>query len=514
MTSNHFIHLYQKLSLLSAVVWLTSLALPGFAIYSNLRHIPGYEILWMGWLSPLVFNFAWFANVFYFYAFFQLFSGKSPVKSSFFSALLSLDTFRFSWYLFDEGGAKSLVFGYGWGAVLWIFSIFILLTAVGVKEKETREFTDIRNLFEWYWPIGIIISVILVSSTVYFSIHDRAIANPLELNRLSGLAFKRLTVCATPRPIVTDPIHDLSGPLEIIADKKLLYAAHPFLKVKELLNFGIPTIRIGSVDYSTNLHEPNWSLMSTSASQSPAAILYVNESPTHTISAKLLETSTKRIVFNQTWALENQPLNYNIYCPDYQPEELLKQALNLPLIENKSESTSPTQDFDEIEGTIIRRQNNKNYKSLDNLREQELKVRNNISQSNYNFNCPFGIGWVGINYNAKLNTGWPFRTNQKSYYSGYSGSNATCEGDFVYIYSGLTRQDKYYLSIQKRSLLNFREHWAGRVTISGLESSVRSDALKLRAVNSINNEVVLEIVNENSGELISVLAPLHDRTLL
>jgi hypothetical protein len=298
-------------------------------LYSGQRHLSGFEILAIGWLSPLVLNFAWFANIFFLYGIFRLLSGGVPIKSAILAALLSFDTFRLSKILLDEGGGTSPVYGYGWGAVLWFASVFVMLTAVGTRQRETNELHDYTQ------PFGLFLLMITLGTASYFAIHDRMVANDAEAQRLTKIAFKRGKVCSTPEPVVTIPIRNLSGPVEVVIEKNTLHANYPFAQIKDLSKWGIPTIRIGNTDYhSYESIAPNGLIYSVPATGEPAAILFVKEPYLGTINVKLVEVSTNRTVFDQTWERESHP-NANYYCPDYhsfpsaneQPRKLLMQAL-------------------------------------------------------------------------------------------------------------------------------------------------------------------------------------------
>ncbi|MBI5437441.1 MAG: hypothetical protein HY936_00530 [Nitrosomonadales bacterium] len=209
----------KKLTIMALAIWFCSLALTGLVLYSNYQRLPGYEILAMGWLSPLVGNFAWFANIFFLYGVQQLISGKAPIKSSILAALLSLDTFRFDQYLMNEGGATTPVYGYGWGAVFWFFSISILLTAVGTRQLETSVHPDQSTEYGWFRTLSLFFSAVTLGAAGFFAIYDRMMANASETQHLAGIAFKRGKICHAPEPNVNEPMHNFSGVLEIVMER-------------------------------------------------------------------------------------------------------------------------------------------------------------------------------------------------------------------------------------------------------------------------------------------------------
>lgn len=314
----------------SMVLWCVSLALPSLTLYSD-QVLLGLQILLTGWLSPLVGNVAWFANIFFLYGAFHLITGGTAAKASITATLLSFDTFRLDEYLMNEGGATTPVYGYGWGAMLWFLSIFLLLAAAGQRQVELRDQNALTNQYEWLRPFAFSLLIVGFGVMGYFSVHDRVVANTAEIQRLSSIAFKRGPVCTKPEPMVIEPIRNFSGVLEVVLDiNKIHSAAYPFRQANDLLSWGIPFV--SSVNLSNKFDSDNESL------RSATAILYIDEDENQTITAKLVEVSTNRTVFEQTWEREPLPnVNTNIFCPDYQsfpspeqqPRKLLMQGLGL-----------------------------------------------------------------------------------------------------------------------------------------------------------------------------------------
>jgi len=69
------------LGIISLATWCCSLFLPGLSLYSENKPLFGFEILLTGWMSPLMLNFAWFANVFFVFGLAKLLSGGAPSTS-------------------------------------------------------------------------------------------------------------------------------------------------------------------------------------------------------------------------------------------------------------------------------------------------------------------------------------------------------------------------------------------------------------------------------------------------
>lgn len=514
----------RQLGVAALIIWCCSLAFTGLVLYSGQKHLPGFEILVMGWLSPLVLNFAWFANIFFLYSFFRLLSGEVPIKPAITAVLLSLDIFRFSRYPLNAGGADSPVYGYGWGAVLWLTSIFVMLIAVGMRRRETNASDPPPSRKEWLQPLGFVLVFITLGTASYFAIHDRMVANPTEGQRLTNIAFKRGEVCATPEPVVINPIRNLTGPVEVVIEKNALYANYPFAQIKDLLEWGIPTVRIGNTDYSYISTPYSRSISSAPAVGAPAAILFVNEAYLRAISAKLVETSTNRTVFEQTWEREDHPVNTDYYCPDYhsfpslneQPRRLVMQGLNLHSTKAITrEIVQEAKGWNSIVGNIIGRKDGGNTRAMKIARWKELAPNDKTSfpyHEIFNTNCPSDIGWDGNNYESRHNTGWPFMVKGRAYYLQHRDRyNATCEGEFAYIYAGTVRDGKYYLNIEKRDLRDFRQVWAVIVVASDLSPSTRDDVLKVQSVKKTTDALTIELVNEDTGQVLLVQALLNDK---
>lgn len=100
----------------------------------------------------------------------------------------------------------------------------------------------------------------------------------------------------------------------------------------------------------------------------------------------------------------------------------------------------------------------------------------------------------------------------KAYYPRIRGPyNATCDSDSAYIFSGTGRDGKYHLNIEKRELRTFRQLWSGIVVVSGIQPPIRDDVLKVQAVKKVAGGVNMELVNEESGQVFIVQAPLFDK---
>lgn len=507
------------LSLIALALWFCSLPFTGLTLYSQQQHLLGYEILMAGWLSPLMLNFAWFANVFFLYAVYRMLIGKTPTISAVLATLLSLDTLRCTEILLDEGGGASSVYGYGWGAVLWFFSIFMMLFAVGNRRSETNPSNQGLRKRYWVQSLGLILILCTLVATSYFAVNDRIVASPTETQRLSRIAFKRGEICSALDPVVTSPIRVIHGSVEIVQGKSVLMAIYPFSQVKQLLSWGIPVVRIGGNDYSFESTAQGELLTSIPATGAPAATLFISEDDQRSISAKLVENGTNRTVFEQLWKREAYPAERAYYCPDYksfpgisdQPRKLIMQALTLRAAQ--STERDPGWDADEsVEGVIIWKNNSENTQKIKGNRERESSASDKggiIQYSALNTNCPTGVGWNGENHDSTLNVGLPFIVNGKSYFLGGGGRlRALCEGEHAYVYMTSSRGGNYYLKIQKRNLRDFQREWSVFVAISDIDLSSGADSLKVTSIRKEPGSIAFELASEFSGQAFLIQAPL------
>lgn len=240
----------------------------------------------------------------------------------------------------NEGGSTTPVYGYGWGAVLWLLSQCILMAAAGKRNIEIAKESNDANRNGWLHSLGVVLFVVMICTVAYFAVYDRTMGNNSENRRLSGIAFKRGKICHAPDPVATDPIRNYSGILEIVVDENKIkrgHANYPFGQIKELMSWGIPAVRFYGGDYSDTSGLSRGIVTSTPAVGAPTAILYI-DGDDWKVNAKLVEVASNRLVFDQTW--EREPL-YEIsnfhFCPDYrsfpgqseQPRKLIMQALGL-----------------------------------------------------------------------------------------------------------------------------------------------------------------------------------------
>lgn len=506
------------------VLWCGSLAFTALVLYAKQQRLPAIEVLAFGWLSPLALNFAWFANPVFVVACLRLMQGKSAVTLSILAVVLSLDTFRFTTYLLDEGGATTPVYGYGWGAALWFSSFAVLLAAAGTRQIETRLRTRITpSRSELLRPFGLVYCVVIAGTIAYFAASDRARANSVEKQRLAGLAFKRGPVCSVEPQKVSNPIRELGGgALELkVSDGVYRSLAHPLNRPMELLSWGVPTVRVGGRDYSLEATEDGPLLTSLPWDAAASVLLTVEVTSQRplAINATLSDPLTNRRVFERTWRYEAGDARL---CPDYstfpredeEPRKLLMEALSLlPAAQTAASAQKARSAGDNRVTAIVEKitAGNRGDSSAVEIKPTRYGGAA-FKQWVGNRNCPADVGWDGHGHGdsaSRLGTGWPFMVGNKAFYPKAQGTyEAWCgEGD-VYLFEGTARDGKYYLFLDKRRLPDFSRRWTGIAVIEDPSLATRDNVLKVRAVHESANGVFIETVHDDNGTIASLRAPL------
>jgi hypothetical protein len=519
------------LTFIALALWVASLTLTGIVLYAKQQRMLGAEILATGWLSPLVGNFAWFANPLFLWSLLRLQNKKPAGGMAMLSVLLSLDTFRLSNYLLDEGGGSTQVYGYGWGVVLWFAALCVLTAAAGTRQIEARiEADGVEGKDEWLRPIGFALCISMLAAVAYLATQDRKHANSTEQERLAGLIFKRDPICSADEPSVTRPLVSGAGPLEVrLSEGAHAGSSYPFNKPTDLLKWGIPVVRVAGRDYSYAAAGDDQILTSVPASVPSAATLVVASSTAdgrRQIGANLVDHATGRVVFEQVWREEAKGARH---CPDYstfpkdgeQPRKLMVEALAVQSTgaDIVGHAVRPREAADNrVDAVIV-----SNIDAL-GLTEQSnpQPTKSVVAPSNVggarrpwmgNRNCPNNVGWDGWGSErspVRMDTGWPFMVGDRAYYPpSRERYNTLCAGDHAYLFFGVARDGKYYLTLEKRMLSDFRQAWSGIVVIHDPYLSTGDDILKVDSVDEDAGGVTVRLVKEQTGRTAVIKAPLR-----
>ena len=110
------------LLILSGLFWLCSLPFLTYTFKTssyNSNEYTGLGVLMVGWLAPLMLNFAWYSNLFIFYIFIQCFNfKKSLVIATTSLLLLSHTSYLHDSIMVNENGNTASIYGFGLGYVL------------------------------------------------------------------------------------------------------------------------------------------------------------------------------------------------------------------------------------------------------------------------------------------------------------------------------------------------------------------------------------------------------------
>ena len=507
----------------SIVLWASSLLFPALVTYSG-DSVSGAAILMMGWLAAFGLNFAWFANIFLLYVYVKLHSSRKPIVAVSITVLLALMTFLFNEVPLNEGGATSPVMGYGMGAMLWFLSIWVMTIAVVVTPPNTisqrkNENAPLKLLAGAV--IGIALPIVCVALIAQYG---RYVANPAERVRLQSVVIKRGSVCSEEVLLASDPITHLEGPLEIRIQGAYSDGQYPFGDAKRLLGWGIPTLRMGSTDFSYEFVDDNALITSVDGSGPPAVVIDVTtlrntsasdeENRTRRgadsgsdigINIRMVETSSDRVVFDQDWRYDTGP-GRRFKCPDYssfpgvnqEPRRVVMHALGLSG-EQLYDETS--QILDREGGWIQRVTLNVTERRLGGITREMKNAR--WKESNgvgfpprwyYFENCPDNIVQSADRETVLQFSGLDLKREGKSYYLDKSPreSKVVCDDSHSYTYVGTQNRDGYEISIRQRRLHDFRINWTANLLLENSGEELGDNALGVLRMSYEDGELMVE----------------------
>lgn len=520
----------KSLSAIAMALWVCSLALPAMMFFPERRELMGYEVLGGGWAGVFVMNIAWFANGLFIWTFFEVRHRNRSSGKAVLALLFSLDAFFFRQYPYPFAVGASPVYGYGWGAVVWLMSICVMVAAAGAIEIEKRKTPDsangenqIKSSAECLLPIGLGLCVLFLVVASYLSYQDHSKANTFEKERLTRLAFKKRAVCTTPTFTIGQPLSTISGPMTVIIEA-MKYAPNPFFGPKELVRWGIP-VRVGNKDFRLVQDGADAYISAAPAVGPLSAMLYVSafaepeKGHNNRTSAKMVESDTGRIVFDQTW--REEPGGGGLSCPDFsnnpkpgeQPRILVLEAFGIPDQRSEEVQLGPSA----LRGTV----NRIKAKVINTVEAPAVLARPNRHASVpsaptigddlgvVNQNCPEDVGWNtgGADYDPDgLGAGMAFHIGNRTYYLGSRDKqHAYCAGGSVYLMSTQGGWGQQYIPIQKRALANFKLEWATQIFVD--IPSASSDKIKVKSIEETSDGIVLTVVNRNSLSETVLVAP-------
>jgi len=496
----------RKLAAVALLLWIGSLCFTGLATYDEQHSLSGAEILAMGWLGPLALNFAWYANVFFLLALAFLLLGTGTVTLlPVLAAFVSLDTFRFDSLPLNEAGASTPIYGIGVGALLWFLAILATLFASAYRASEVGGSTNGVAVRAKRQPTFIAASIalaVLLGGSSFLAVLDRIRANELEAQRLQHVVFKRGSICAVAEPVAA---YVLAPQLELQLPDHGNYSPYPFSGPLQLLEWGVPVVRMDSVDYSVARTRTGLQLVATQAREPlPSRLIVARESSGYAERIRLLLASTdgKQVAFDQRWTTDQD----RFYCPDYhsfpepsqQPRKALMQSLGLSTVapfENIVGIRFPT-DVRHTHGVVA-----------------------SIARNATAMSCPEGTGFPAAEDGASperrryyVGVRTPFLIGDKAYFPGMdSMRQAACAGGFVYLYGGSESDGRYVLHLEKHSLDDFSRLWTMTVAFPRGANVIRPESTRISRLDEQHEVMEVDLVQGTSGPALTVRARLPDK---
>lgn len=215
----------------AVVIWFISLLLPAFIAETRTEPAYGGLVLLMGLLFGwAVFGWAAYANLLFPYVVIRLFQRKATPIATPVMLALALTTFFFQGVLRDEGtGIVLPVASWGWGAVLWGFSLLLAGVAVGI-------------LLRWYGNRGALrivtalgIGILAVGATHML---QRGLANTQEreIYLPLGMAFATAAFCGKDFVWPEKPQVPRDETVALDIEDALKAPRSPYLSLPQLMN--------------------------------------------------------------------------------------------------------------------------------------------------------------------------------------------------------------------------------------------------------------------------------------
>lgn len=475
---------------LAVLCWTASLFLPALGS-SPEKLFRGKDLLAIGWVALLAGNVAWLANLWFLWAVVRVLRQRSASLLALLALGCALDTWRLTWYLLNEGGTKAQVYGYGWGAVLWLLAMTLLLAASGSVPERSNDGSPAARRIRWLKPIGLLLSAVVIISTGTLSTLQHNNSSKFEQERLQGYAFKRSPVCSLEVAAVQSPLTGFTGPMELDLASTQLSGPYPFIRLESMLSWGVPSIRSGGRDFRLLSIGKEVLLMSTPAQGDAAATLTIRENKTSLVAT--LNALDGGQVFSQQW--NEQPDGE--HCPEFspfpssgrQPRKLLTDALGLAPV--ALETTTWT--AESTQGVVI----------------GHLEP-SSIFAAVPNEGCPANTGWT-----AKASTGSmpernldaPFQIAERRYYPDRSaGRRVLCIEQVAYLYDIHSVSKGLAVQLQRRDLKDFRMIWKTYIRIPSDVFGDKGSDVKINIINEQDGGIILSMTHTPTGEAMLIKA--------
>ncbi|WP_161460501.1 hypothetical protein [Pseudomonas syringae] len=476
---------------LALACWTASLFLT--ALGSSSEHaFRGLDLLALGWLALLSINFAWLANAWFLLALLRLFNRRKSDGLALLALVCALDTVRMTQYPQNEGGNYTQIYGYGWGAVLWVLAMTLLVTASGsLPGSSPLDATRSPPRTTWLKPVGLALCMTWIIVVSVLVIGQNGSANTFEKTQLNRYAFKRTAVCGVEVAAVREPLADFSGPLALNFKTATSSGPQPFNNIETLLRWGIPSVRSDGKDFRLVNMGQEQMLTSSASSSEAAATLTINEGRTQ-MKATLIAPDGRE-VFEQIW---NNGAGGK-KCPEYsesptagmQPRKLLTEALGaLPVATPKNSRLNSS-----TRGTVV-----------------ERKEFTNKAAVGPNNGCPADTGWFASQLPKATSQYYlpqPFQIAERLYYpDGSTGRRAFCAGSSVYFY-GIHPVDRgLTIQLQRREVADFRLAWITYIKIDPVVLGNDESNLQIDNITERSEDITVSITRLPRGPTVLINA--------
>lgn len=485
----------------------------------------GLAILLNGWLSPLMANFAWFANPLFMLSAHRIWRGKSAVGLSLLTALVAADSFRVDTMPMNAAGHTSTIYGLGWGWFVWLSAVLVLVAAAGTQRFEQRVFSgNSGNLVGYTRHLGFLLLSVFAASITYLAVTDRSQANGSERARLAHVTFKIGPVCSVPEPTAQQRFGETPRSVEVLS-QNVKGENYPYDLALALLKWGLPVVKVGPRDYSYVADGDRVLLTSVPSIAPVAGRLTVQsmfrEGKVEQRSIEISRANDDQLMFSQTWRPEKR--GNSVYCPDFstypKPDEEPRKVISEVLGLNWSTEVADEKLTDHVaggrdaKGSVVERgrlspTTRTMLPPLPEPTTWDLRLVDDLVGRKVH-GCPPDValgGGVGDELmRGSLRTA--FSIGDRAYYLESRGRHKLiCRGDAVYLHAGGASRDGFYLNVEKRMLSDFRQVWSTRVEVADPILGASSDQFSVISVDDDSGAISVLLANLTNGQAVQSLS--------
>lgn len=290
------------------VIWIVSLLLPGFVIENVDGVWYGFNILWAGLLFGWSVNgWAAYANLLFFYVIRRLFNGQNAYKSAVFMFLLAATLPIFRGVIHDEGSmGVDPVASWGWGAILWLISLAIVLCAATIQA-----FPGITKICLTVLSVGSLCALI-PTTIIHYLQWQKANIQERQTFLPTGTAFTREPLCGI---AVNWPDESLIPEGEIVSldiDPELKSASHdkPFLWLPNFLYY-----QEGNFDWRVFGNPINPTIRVRSPAQLHRFVIQARRSSSGGAYLQLLDRQSNTMLYEQRLVVIQTVRGNSMFCP-------------------------------------------------------------------------------------------------------------------------------------------------------------------------------------------------------